>query len=92
MSKSANNSKRLSDLFPWLTICAGGLAYLFSVQGGFFAVLITLPVIAAVFLTYRAYLKNIEAAASRLSKPNNTRWSFHTISRSRNAFANSSLR
>ncbi|MGI8898771.1 MAG: hybrid sensor histidine kinase/response regulator [Pyrinomonadaceae bacterium] len=65
MSKSANNSKRLSDLFPWLTICAGGLAYLFSVQGGFFAVLITLPVIAAVFLTYRAYLKNIEAAASQ---------------------------
>jgi signal transduction histidine kinase/ActR/RegA family two-component response regulator len=35
------------------------------VQGGFFAVVITLPVIATVFLTYRSYLKNIEAAASK---------------------------
>lgn len=36
-----------------------------TVQGGFFAVVITLPVIAAVFLTYRTYLKNIEAAAAQ---------------------------
>lgn len=36
-----------------------------TVQGGFVAVLITLPVMAAVFLTYRTYLKNIEAAAAQ---------------------------
>ena len=70
MSISANNSKRLSDLFIWLTICLGGLAFLLAayrliVQGGFFAVVITLPIIAAVFLTYRRYLKNIEAATAQ---------------------------
>jgi signal transduction histidine kinase/ActR/RegA family two-component response regulator len=64
MSISAN-SKRLSGLFIWLTICAGGLAYVAYARVEFFAVVITLPVIAAVFLTYRTYLKNIEASAAQ---------------------------
>lgn len=68
MSNLAKNSKRPFQQFIWLTICSGGLAYLVSayltVHGGIFALVITLPVIAAVFLTYRTYLKTIEAAAS----------------------------
>jgi len=69
MSISANNSKRLSGLFIRLVICAGAFAAAviaaLTVQVGFFAVVITLPVIAAVILTYRTYLKNIEAAAAQ---------------------------
>ena len=54
MSNLANNSKRPSDLFIWLTICAGGLACLLSAyRVDLLAVVITLPVIAAVILTYR---------------------------------------
>ncbi|CAN5780285.1 hypothetical protein BH18ACI4_BH18ACI4_18240 [soil metagenome] len=83
MSISANNSKRLSHLLGGLTLCAGGLVYLYisityfagafaaaviaelTIQGGFYAVVITLPVIFAVLLTYRTYLKNIETAAAQ---------------------------
>jgi signal transduction histidine kinase/ActR/RegA family two-component response regulator len=34
-------------------------------QFGFYALIITLPIIAIVFFTYRTYLKNIEAAADK---------------------------
>lgn len=34
-------------------------------QFGFYALIITLPIIAIVFFTYRSYLKNIEAAANQ---------------------------
>jgi signal transduction histidine kinase/FixJ family two-component response regulator len=65
MSISANHSKRLSDLFIWLTISTGGLGYVVYARVGVLAVVVTLPVIAAVFLTYRTYRKNIEAAAAQ---------------------------
>jgi signal transduction histidine kinase/CheY-like chemotaxis protein len=71
MSNLATKSKRPLDLFIWLTICAGAIAYLFSVYrlhlqlGGLFAILSTIPVIAAVMLSYRRYLKKIAAAAAR---------------------------
>ena len=35
------------------------------VQYGFYALIVTLPIIAIVFFTYRTYLKNIEAAADK---------------------------
>ncbi len=63
MSISANH-KRLSKLLCGLIICAGALAFV-AAQDVFFAIVITLPVITAIFLIYRAYLKNIEAAAAQ---------------------------
>ncbi|MFN2512952.1 MAG: response regulator [Pyrinomonadaceae bacterium] len=63
MSISANH-KRLFNLFSWLITCAGGLAFV-AAQDGLFAIVITLPLITAVFLAYRSYLKNIEAVAAQ---------------------------
>ncbi len=66
MSELANNSKRRFDLFIWLTICAGGMAGLLAAyRVDLLAVAIALPVIAALILTYRRYLKHIEAAAAQ---------------------------
>lgn len=66
MSNLANNSKRPSDILIWLTICAGGLACLLSAyRVDLRLLIITLPAIAAIILTYRTYLKTIEAAAAQ---------------------------
>jgi signal transduction histidine kinase/ActR/RegA family two-component response regulator len=57
--------------FLWtsITYLAGALAAAVIAglinQVGFYALLITIPVIAILFLTYRSYLKNIEAAAAQ---------------------------
>jgi len=73
MSNVPNKSKRTYGTFIWLTIFAGGLAYLLSryhvdlrlLDLKLIAIVITLPAIAAVFLTYRTYRRNIEAAAAQ---------------------------
>jgi signal transduction histidine kinase/ActR/RegA family two-component response regulator len=65
MSNPANNSKRPSDTFIRLTICAGGLACLtvaYHVDPRL--LIITLPLIVAVFLNCGKYLKNIQAAVA----------------------------
>ncbi|MCM3902733.1 MAG: response regulator [Pyrinomonadaceae bacterium] len=64
MSNSANNSKRPSDIFIWLTVCAAGLAFLLSA----YRVDLGLLVIAAGLLTYRTHLKKIEAAAAQIEQ------------------------
>ena len=67
MSISANH-QRIFVLFISLIVCVGGLVYQISGPGMFFAIVVALPVIAAVFLKYRTYLKNIEAAAAQVEQ------------------------
>lgn len=64
MSNSAENSRRISFTY-FAGAFAGAMTATLSVQGGFLAVVITLLVIAAVFLACRTYSKNIEAAAAK---------------------------
>jgi signal transduction histidine kinase/ActR/RegA family two-component response regulator len=56
-------------LWTWITYSAGASAAAIIAQltnqVGFYALIITLPIIAIVFLTYRTYLKNIEASAKQ---------------------------
>jgi len=66
MSNLANKSKRPFDLYIWLAICAGGMAWLlYAYRVDPRLLVITVPVIAAAILTYRTYLKSIKAAAAQ---------------------------
>jgi signal transduction histidine kinase/ActR/RegA family two-component response regulator len=66
MSNLATNRKRASDLLVRVTICAGGLAYLvFAYRIDLRLPFMALPVIAALILNYRMYLKNIAATSAR---------------------------
>ncbi|MCM3870201.1 MAG: ATP-binding protein, partial [Pyrinomonadaceae bacterium] len=66
MSEFAKNNQRPFDLFAWIAISAAAIAGLFSAYRlDLFLFVITLPVIAAAILTYRMYLKNLEAAAAQ---------------------------
>ena len=63
------DNKKLASAYIWFTICGGGLIYFWAAYWLdlklFYALVITFPIIAIVFFTYRTSLKNIESSLAR---------------------------